>query len=123
MLRFKILENLEQGNYEVKLESECHCRFMWALDMRWLLPVCEVRERGCWQGWVLYIGEELIGIRFNYKTLDEEYQWEFFENAVTEADIPEKIWREMMQEFPSLHGEAHSEARYESFDMTRWWNE
>ncbi len=85
--RSEIINKIEAGEYEIKHEEECGCQFDW--DIRGVELTDGVESDCCWEGNILYIGDEAIAQSIRYEGS------EVLVDGIDREDIPEQIWDEM----------------------------
>jgi hypothetical protein len=88
----KIIENLQNGNYKVKLESDCGCSIDWAINQNNELSCDDASSYdACWIGKILYVNgvDEPIA-----EYLYGEYL-KILAPELSEEDLPENVLDEM----------------------------
>jgi hypothetical protein len=88
MTREEIIKEIEDGNYEIKHEEDCSCSFDWRIEGDHIDDGCWGND--CWEGNILYIGDEMIAQSIRYGR-----NREMLTDVIDEDDIPDEIWDEM----------------------------
>ena len=90
MKKSEIISALENGNYSIKLESDCGCSIDWSIDQNNQLTA-DVDSDACWVGYLLYVNGETDAIAQHI--YGESF--EILNSEIEEEDIPEDIRDQM----------------------------
>jgi hypothetical protein len=117
MKRTEIIEALEAGNYKIEHEEDCGCSFDWRINRGNIEEIGEGNE--CWEGNILYIGDEMIAQSIRYQGRD------ILTPEISEDDIPDEIWDEMgisdmVEQGESANNDTHERNRRDS--LVDWLN-
>jgi hypothetical protein len=109
MTREEMIKAIEDGNYEIKHEEDCSCSFDWHIEGDQLDDGCYGNE--CWEGNILYVGEEMIAQSIRY-----DVHREMLTDVIDEDDIPDEIWDEMrmsdmVEQGDSANNDTHERRR------------
>lgn len=86
--RSDIINKIEAGEYKIEHEEDCSCRIDWDIDGNGELRE-DVDSDCCWEGNILYIGDEAIAQSIRYE------ESKVLVDGIDRDDIPEEIWGEM----------------------------
>lgn len=86
--RAEIINKIEAGEYKIEHEEDCGCRIDWEIDANGEL-IEEIDSDCCWEGNILYIGDEAIAQSIRYEGS------EVLVDGIDRDDIPDDIWDEM----------------------------
>lgn len=112
MNKEKILESLENGNYEIKYNEDCGCKINWDIDANGEL-VADVDSDTCYQSYVLTVGGMGIYEYIRYEG------WRMLTDMVDIDDIEDDIidrcrLTEVIEQGESGYSESHDANMLES---------
>jgi hypothetical protein len=87
MLPSEIMAKLNAGEFDIRYEQKCDCRFNWTVANDSLYD--GVEAGCCWEGFVLYVADVAIAEMIHFDEKRVLVEW------MSNCDIPEEIWDQM----------------------------